>query len=379
MAEGAFRHDSDSPHLSSRTGEQLRLDDWRVVLAISAVAILVWFYSFSWPPLVVVAITAFAVSLVARAAMTGDETWSRRIDNCLSHLEKHDRQGRLPAIQVVVGVLVGISVSAFLARWIPAFEYVRDVSFYVMLALGTAIFAVGMHPVGETVRRIFMRLSLCCLVASAAAWIVSSSVAVATHPVFQTPVSLNSSNRPAVQVDVTDDTEFGGWGTAELYLSVQSSRFPQHVHVILPINRNSFVGCKSRFLQLPFEVERGDVLAFNLLDDNTLSAEQEQVLLSACESAGFCIEVGSTIYRPNLAALVRPISSSASRTLGNGAVLIIRDSPFRNFGTGEFIVESVRPSAPNLANRTALLDEGQRSRASVRVYFPHGDLNAGVK
>ncbi len=67
---------------------------------------------------------------------------------------------------------------------------------------------------------------------------------------------------------------------------------PQHVHVILPINRNSFVGCRRRFLQLPFEVEDGDVLAFNLLDDNEPSAEHEQVFLSACESAAFCIDVG---------------------------------------------------------------------------------------
>ncbi len=79
------------------------------------------------------------------------------------------------------------------------------------------------------------------------------------HPIFNTPVSSMQATRPAIQVDVIDDSEVVG--TAELYLTVQSSRSDADTRIIFPINVRDFQGCTSRFIQLPFEVETGDSLA----------------------------------------------------------------------------------------------------------------------
>ena len=78
------------------------------------------------------------------------------------------------------------------------------------------------------------------------------------HPVFHTPVSVGAATRPAVQVDVLDDHE-GWFTTAELYLAVQSSRFPGDTWVVLPLNQGDFDGAGKRFVELPFE-EVGRVL-----------------------------------------------------------------------------------------------------------------------
>ncbi|MDA1013414.1 MAG: hypothetical protein O3A00_03050, partial [Planctomycetota bacterium] len=73
------------------------------------------------------------------------------------------------------------------------------------------------------------------------------------HPVFATPVSYQASQYPAIQVDVLDADETPYLTTAELYLSLQSSRFPDQTRVLLPVNVGDFGGCPSRFVVLPFE------------------------------------------------------------------------------------------------------------------------------
>jgi hypothetical protein len=194
------------------------------------------------------------------------------------------------------------------------------------------------------------------------------------HPVFHTPVSGKSVARPAVLVEVLDDTELHGLGTAELYLSVQSSRFPNDVQVILPVNRGSFRGCKYRFVQLPFEVEDGDILALDLIDDNQMTPEQEQLVLQACRAGGFCIQVGGAIMQPEIDWIVRPTTAAAAEAMGQGIVLTFHDSPFRNFGRATFIVQHDRPRFPQEANLVTLLDTSNYSRATVKVYFPDSSL-----
>jgi hypothetical protein len=142
----------------------------------------------------------------------------------------------------------------------------------------------------------------------------------------------------------------------------------------LPVNRGSFRGCKYRFVQLPFEVEDGDTLALDLVDNNQMTSEQEQLVLEACRAGGFCVQVGGAIVQPELDWIVRPTAAAAAEALGNGIVLTFRDSPFRNFGRATYIVQHDRPQFPHEANPVTLLDGSNYSRATVKVYFPRSSL-----
>ncbi|MDA8563835.1 hypothetical protein N9L06_05285 [Mariniblastus sp.] len=193
------------------------------------------------------------------------------------------------------------------------------------------------------------------------------------HPLFKTPLSGDSYARPAVLVDVLDESEF--WGTAELCLKVQSSRFPSDVAVVFPINRGDFVGCRSRFIQLPFEVSDGDLLLLNVLDDQSLSVDQETVLLNACESAGYCLTVGAYICRPDLGRLIEPGFMGLARVVGDGIAMELQSNPFRNMGSAEYIVQTSRPNRPQDANRVTLLSSSNHGCAQVRLYYPNSPLN----
>jgi hypothetical protein len=156
----------------------------------------------------------------------------------------------------------------------------------------------------------------------------------------------------------------------KLYLSVQSSRFPSGVHLLLPINRADFQGYRHRYIQLPFEVQDGDDLSFELIDDNLMSAEQEQLVLTACRVGGFCLHMGNAFVQPQLDRIVAPNADAASKMIAEETVLSLRDSPFRNFGTSTFIVEPSRPTTPHAANPVDLLDRSNYSRGHVKVYYP---------
>ena len=61
-------------------------------------------------------------------------------------------------------------------------------------------------------------------------------VATYIHPVFGTVVSDVSPVRPVVLVELLDASE-SYFGDAVLYLTVQSSRFPDQTRLLLPLNR----------------------------------------------------------------------------------------------------------------------------------------------
>lgn len=188
------------------------------------------------------------------------------------------------------------------------------------------------------------------------------------HPIFNTPLTAAAASRPAVLVTITDESE--DLGTAEIYLAVQSSRFPADTRILLPVNLGDFAGCSKRYIALPFEVADGDNLIFNLIDEDGLSESQENVRLDACQTSGYCLAIASAIYRPEIGSLVKPLTDEVSELLGQGIVLGLRDATFEPIGAAEFIVGHDRPHGPQLANQLTLLDSGSYSRGSLRVYFP---------
>jgi hypothetical protein len=192
---------------------------------------------------------------------------------------------------------------------------------------------------------------------------------VTVHPVFRTPVTGKSSSRPAVQVDILDESEHW-FGTAELYLTVQSSRFPESTWIVLPLNIGDFSGCRSRFVQLPFEVQSGDLLLFNLLDNDELAAEQEDLILEGCRGCGFCVLVAGEVFCPTAAMIVAPVIPIATEILGQAVVADVHMHCFDNMGTAEYPVPKTLPSEPQQAAKLSLLDDSNRARVVLKIFGP---------
>jgi hypothetical protein len=188
-----------------------------------------------------------------------------------------------------------------------------------------------------------------------------------THPLFATPVSTKTSIRPAVQVDILDASE--GWlFTAELYMAVQSSRFPEGTWVVLPLNRGDFEGVTKRFIQLPFEVREGDSIVFNLLDNDGLGFKDEMLIVGACKATGYCIFRAGQAYQPVVAAIAKPAINIAADSV---ATLILEEChlhQFDNYGAAEYIVPAQLPGTPNLANQLTVLDNSRYARVQLKLY-----------
>lgn len=187
-----------------------------------------------------------------------------------------------------------------------------------------------------------------------------------THPLFATPVSASNSIKPAIQVDILDASE-AWFFTAELYLAVQSSRFPDDTWVVLPLNRGGFDGVTKRFIDLPFEVREGDTVAFNLLDNDGLTFAQEMLIVGGCQATGYCIFRAGCAYQPAL-TIARPVVGVAADGM---ATLIIDDCKmhqFDNYGVAEFIVPSSLPGTPNQANKLTILDDSRYARVQLKLY-----------
>lgn len=198
---------------------------------------------------------------------------------------------------------------------------------------------------------------------------MKAAAKITSHPVFHTVVSGQPQSRPAIQIDILDDSE--DWiFRAELYLSIQSSRFPQDTRVLIPLNRGDFAGIRKRFTQLPFEVQKGDTLVFNLLDDDKLTQEQEQSLLLGCRSAGYCLLIAGSIYCPNAAYIAEPVVEVASEILGQAIIQDIDLHGFENFGTAEYIVQKSLPKQPYEANELSIRNPAHNVPAVLKVYGP---------
>jgi hypothetical protein len=193
------------------------------------------------------------------------------------------------------------------------------------------------------------------------------------HPVFHTLITGSSARRPAIQVDVLDASE-SWFGTAELYLAVQNSSVPDSPWTILPINVGDFNGCRTRFVQLPFEVSPGDNLAFNLLDDDELSAADEQRIITGCRLTGYCVLASGALYAPNAAKLIHPVMPDIADALGDAVVSSFSLAKFENLGQETYITPQSLPRQPNEANRLSLLNDSHYARVQLRIYGPETPL-----
>ncbi len=203
--------------------------------------------------------------------------------------------------------------------------------------------------------------------------VVTSRPALVVHPVFHTFVSGESAHRPAIQVDILDASR-GWFSTAKLYVAVQSSRFPAETWVILPVNVGDFAGCRTRFVQLPFEVNSNDTIVFNLLDDIRMTPEEEQRVMTGCRVAGYCILHAGSLYAPAMKPLLVPTVDDVAVLLGKAFIDDMNMRKFQNFGTAEYIASNRLPESPHQANRLTLLDDANYARIQLRIYGPPNSL-----
>lgn len=192
------------------------------------------------------------------------------------------------------------------------------------------------------------------------------------HPVFNTVVTGSPRNRPAVQISILDDGE-GPWGIlgrAEFFLSVQSSRFPDQTRILLPINIGDFKGCCCRFVQLPFEVQEGEQLIFELLDDDTMTEEQEQLLVNACATTGFCVMQANDLYCPGLGLIAAPAGAALGELLGQIIVEDVAIHGFQCYGGATYIVQPSMPEQPYEANELSIRGTDNYCYATLRLYSP---------
>lgn len=200
-----------------------------------------------------------------------------------------------------------------------------------------------------------------------------NSSALAIHPLFNTTLSGELHSRPAIRIDVIDDTETPVFGTLELYLTVQSSRFPNNVNITFPINVGDFDGIAQKYIQLPFEVQEGDEITFNLLDDDRLTPEQVELVVKGCKLTGYAVCVGAELYEPFSAQLIKPVVGNVSELLGEAIVQNFNGNKFDNVGVGEYIVQDTKPKSVHAANTVTLINEGwlrNNVHVQLKVYFP---------
>lgn len=216
------------------------------------------------------------------------------------------------------------------------------------------------------------------LVAALMSWIALPASA-SEHPMFETPLSGQSGWRPAIQVDIIDDTEWwlGIPTHAELYLSIQSSRMPGNAQTVFPLGMGASAGCRSQFIQVPFEVRPGDVLTLNLWDDDALSAREKELVRGSLETVGYFVIVGSYYYFPALDSLhdlIQPGFADATEIASEMYFIQREEHPFSNVGTAEYIVQPSRPSQPSDAN-VLTVKKDNRARIEVKFYFPEHRLD----
>lgn len=183
-------------------------------------------------------------------------------------------------------------------------------------------------------------------------------------PIF---VSREGAVYPAIQVDLLDAIETWPFTTAELYLSLQSSRFPDQTLVLLPINVGDFSGVASRFVILPFEAIPGDEWTINLLDDDHLSDEEEKTVLACSRLAGMCVWHGIHVY-PVRVDESNDADGFTQQTELVGRAIAQSSEKFDNYGTAKFVVPKSLPHNARDANVLTILD-GTKARANIRVFF----------
>ncbi|QEG24801.1 hypothetical protein [Mariniblastus fucicola] len=191
------------------------------------------------------------------------------------------------------------------------------------------------------------------------------------HPVFHTRVTGQPARNPALKIDIHSDWE-APWNRAEFFLSVQSSRFPEDVRILLPVNIGNFAGCKTRFVQLPFEIHQDETLVFELLDDDSMSVDQQKQVVTACSSTGFVIVTLGSIVQPELTPF-SALGAEAGRQFGKSIIEDIKLHKFSNYGKAEFRVGATMPHFPHDANDLSVLC-GNYCYATLRIYCPPTEI-----
>ena len=190
---------------------------------------------------------------------------------------------------------------------------------------------------------------------------VSRSVPV-NHPLFKTPVL---SNRSLANVSVEILQDRGDYTTrGELFLVVQSSRFPSETIILMPLSDR---GVPDTYLELPFSITPGDEVSFVLVDDDYLTDDEARAVAAAARVAGYCVVQAAVIQQPSL-EIAAPLSNAVIDELITPTNVKLQGNEFEYLSSARYVVPDKLPVSPYVANELTLVSETNKADAVVRVY-----------
>lgn len=180
----------------------------------------------------------------------------------------------------------------------------------------------------------------------------------------------------AINVTILDDSEFWPGCKAELYLKVFDKSKPENF-LLCPLNVGGLdSGSKTRMFRTPFvfDSKHHTILRFELLDDDSMSEEQEKLLVDATKQLCQIIHTTAGVYavpNPMSGAMLIKSSEPVENLLKTGirALKINLDEiKFEHMGQKDYIL--FHPSHPDLpVNNSFAIIDGKKARCEVEVLF----------
>ena len=181
----------------------------------------------------------------------------------------------------------------------------------------------------------------------------------------------------AVCVKILDDSEFWPWTKAELYLKVHDKNNPENF-LFRPLNVGGLAsGSRTHQFRTPFiyDPDHPTVLCFELLDDDSMSAEQEKLLVDAtkkgcqiiCTAAGiYAVTQGNEAAGKVLIASGEPVGDLAAMGV-SALALNLKEIKFDSMGSKEYTL--FHKSDVLKSNPITIVDDDNTARCEIEVIF----------
>ena len=191
----------------------------------------------------------------------------------------------------------------------------------------------------------------------------------------------------AVCVKILDDSEFWWGAKAELYLKIHDKNNPENF-LFRPLNVGGLAsGSKIHQFRTPFvyDPEHPTVLCFELLDDDSMSAKQENLLVDAtkkgcqiiCTAAGiYAVAKGNHAAGKALIASGEPVGDLAAMGV-KALALNLKEIKFDSMGSKEY---TLFHKSDVLRSNPITIVDGNTARCEIEVIFiPQNNIGESKK
>jgi len=185
----------------------------------------------------------------------------------------------------------------------------------------------------------------------------------------------SAGRKALIEVEVLDDDEWGWFrGRADLYLKVYSTVNPS-VSILLPVNTGDFGGKRQITYETPFihDGTKDETLNIELLDDDSLSADQEKLLVKAAERGCYLLYSGARIYAVEHGVSLPEIGAVISQGVGGSLAKLLIDEygkhSYKSYGHVSYNISEIEDSARRDTNPVTVVDKHGSARVHIRVYY----------